>query len=100
MIECIFCQLNKENFLYETDELIVVKDIKPKARTHYLIIPKKHIESVDKLEDKDVKLMGELFIMAKRIAEKENIVGYKLIVNVGRVGGQIIDHIHMHLLAN
>ena len=99
-MDCVFCKItDQEKILYKTDNLIVIKDIYPDSRIHYLIIPKKHIKSVNHLKNDDISLMGEMIMMAKTISLKENIKGYKLCINVGRAGGQVIDHIHMHLLA-
>ncbi len=98
-MDCIFCNFKKEDYIYEDDNFIAVNDINPKADTHLLIIPKKHIESIDHLETKDKELMGEMMLTAKKIAKERNLEGYNLRINVGRKGGQIIDHIHMHLLS-
>lgn len=86
--------------VFENDNVIVIKDINPKALIHLLIILKKHIESVKEMQDSDKELMGELFLVAKKIGEEKQLTGYKLLVNVGRQAGQIIDHIHIHLLSN
>lgn len=103
-MNCIFCKIaSKEinsEIIFEDDEFIAFKDIHPKAETHFLIIPKKHIESIDALTKEDSNLIGRLILRVKEIAEKFNLKGrYKLIFNVGRDGGQIIDHIHLHLLS-
>jgi len=101
-MDCVFCKIiNKElksDVIYENDKVIAFKDIHPKAAFHILIVPKKHIESVDKLEESDKELVGEMALAAKSIAKDNNISGYRLVINVGRDGGQIIDHLHMHLL--
>ena len=102
-MDCIFCKIiEKEipaDIIYEDKDVLVFKDINPKAKIHYLIIPKKHIESVDCLEDCDREIISNLIFTAKKIAKEKNIDGYKLLFNVGRKGGQIVDHIHLHLLA-
>jgi len=104
-VNCLFCQIiNKEipaDIIYEDDKFVVFKDIKPKAPIHLLIMPKKHILSVQHLELEDKELIGELFLLAKKIAKERGVAerGYKLVFNVGRGGGQIIDHIHLHLIA-
>lgn len=103
-MDCLFCKIvNKEipsSIVFEDNDFIVFKDIHPKAETHLLLVPKKHIESIDAVEDSDVNLIGRLILTAKKIAEASNLKGrYKLIFNVGRDGGQIIDHIHLHLLS-
>ncbi|MGB2762637.1 MAG: histidine triad nucleotide-binding protein [Minisyncoccales bacterium] len=104
-MSCLFCQIiNKEipaDIIYEDEKFVVFKDIKPKAPIHLLILPKKHIPSVQHLEIEDKELIGELFLLAKKIAKKRGIAekGYKLVFNVGRGGGQIIEHLHLHLIA-
>ena len=86
--------------VYEDEQVLAFKDIHPKAPLHLLIIPKEHIPTVDHLEAKDKELMGELVVAATKIAQEQGVSGaYKLVFNVGRAGGQIIDHIHLHLLA-
>ena len=88
------------DIIYENEQVVAFKDIHPKAPLHFLIIPKKHIPSVDHLEEEDKELMGELVLSAKKIAKEQGVsAAYKLVFNVGRAGGQIIDHIHLHLLA-
>ncbi len=102
---CLFCQIiNKEipaDIMYEDEKFVVFKDIKPKAPIHLLIVPKKHILSVQHLEIEDKELIGELFLLAKKIAQEKGIAGkgYKLVFCVGKGGGQTIEHIHLHLLA-
>lgn len=103
-MSCIFCKIaNKEipaNIVYEDDKFIAFKDINPKAPIHFLIVPKKHILSVDHLEIQDKELMGKLFLVAQKIARKQGVAksGYKLVFNVGKGGGQLINHLHLHLL--
>lgn len=100
---CIFCQIiNKEqsaDIVYENDRIIAFRDINPKAPVHILIVPKKHIASIKDIERKDRDFIGEIIYSAKCIAEAQKIdEGYKLVFNVGRKGGQIVDHLHLHLL--
>ncbi len=102
MSECLFCKIvNKElpsEIVYEDEETVAVKDINPKASLHILILPKRHIDSINHLEEKDKNLVGELCIAAKNIAKEKNLSGYKIVINTGREGGQLIDHLHLHLL--
>lgn len=104
MEQCIFCKIIKGEIpaevIYSDRNFIVFKDIKPKAPIHILIVPKKHIVSINHLEDGDKELIGELFLMAGKMAEEVGLKekGYKLVFNVGKAGGQIIDHLHLHLL--
>ncbi len=100
---CIFCEIIKKerpaDFVYENGEVAAFKDITPKAPVHILIVPKKHIASVEDLEDIDRDRICEMFFAAKKIARDQKIdEGYKLVFNVGRKGGQVIDHLHLHLL--
>jgi len=102
-MDCIFCKIiNKEkptDMIYEDDKIIAFKDINPVAPVHILIIPKKHIPSVDHIEVQDKELIGKLFLVVQKIAREKKLKGYKIGINVGREGGQIIDHLHLHLLA-
>lgn len=103
MEKCLFCKIaNKEEkseIVYEDEKIVAFKDVNPLAPVHLLIIPKKHIPSVDHVEIEDKSLMGELILTAQKIAKEKNLKGYKLQINVGRPAGQIIDHLHLHLLA-
>jgi histidine triad (HIT) family protein len=102
---CVFCRIVEKSapadIVHEDDDLIVFKDINPKAPVHMLLVPKQHIATVNDLEEQHTALMGKLFLTAKRLAAQWSIAGqgYRLMVNVGRGGGQIIDHIHIHLLS-
>jgi len=86
--------------VYEDEKVIAFKDIHPVAPVHILIVPKKHIPSVDHLTAEDKDLIGDLFLVTQKITREISLAkkGYKLAFNVGRGGGQIIDHLHLHLL--
>ena len=102
--DCIFCKIvNGEmstEFLYENDTLVVFKDINPLAPVHLLIVPKKHIRSVNDLKEEDKKIVSEMIMTGKEMSKKQGVAksGYKLIFNVERGGGQIIFHLHLHLI--
>lgn len=102
MKDCVFCKIVKKEIpaevLHQTKDAVIIRDIHPKAPVHYLVILKKHIPSVKEVEYEDEALMGHLIHMAKEGAEKLGLNGYKLVFNVGREGGQVIDHIHLHIL--
>lgn len=103
MPDCIFCKITKKEapaeIVYEDERLMVFKDIKPEAPVHLLVVPKKHIASIAHLnEQEDAEIVSHIVFVAKRIAKDQGLSGYKLIFNVGREGGQIIDHLHLHLL--
>ncbi len=105
MKDCLFCKFaNKEipaDIIYEDDDFFAFKDINPKAPLHLLIIPKKHIPSINYLELGDKELIGRLFLTAQKIARGQGVFdkGYRLIINVGEDAGQTVDHLHLHLLA-
>ena len=102
--QCIFCQVaaheSPAQIEYEDADVMGFWDVNPKAPVHVLVIPKKHITSVLELEDQDVTLVGKMVLAAKKVAEKKKISenGYRLVINVGRHSGQIVEHIHLHLL--
>jgi len=103
MENCIFCKIidkkQSADIIYEDNNFIVFKDIKPLAPIHLLIVTKKHIVSVNDLQDKHKELISEMILLAKKIAKEQNTEeGYKLSFNVGRKGGQIINHLHLHLM--
>lgn len=102
-MDCIFCNIiNKTQpaeSIYEDEDFVVFKDIKPAAPVHLLLVPKIHIASVNHLERKHRGLMGDLLLLVKKIAKEHGISdGYKLTFHVGRKGGQIVDHLHLHLI--
>ena len=101
MCDCIFCKIaNKEipsNFVYETENIVAFNDINPQAPVHILVIPKKHIESLNDLYDKD--LAGELLESVKEICKKLNITDYRTVINTGKEAGQEVFHIHLHIIS-
>lgn len=101
-MDCIFCKIIAGEIpaqkVYETENIIVIKDINPHAPVHDLIIPKKHIESLNKLDDAETA--ADILCSVKNVAEIEGIKnsGYRLIANTGKNGGQLISHLHFHIL--
>ena len=104
MDDCLFCKIVAgtipSEMVYEGSQAVAFKDINPQAKHHLLIVPKRHIESVIKMEKDDQALMGHLLWDAKKIGDDLGLEGYKLQLNCGKKGGQEIDHVHLHLLAN
>lgn len=103
MEEDIFCKiLNGETdteFLIENEDLVVFADINPSAPVHYLVVPRKHIETINQAQQEDVELLGKMILAGKEAAKKlDTDTGYKLVFNVGKDGGQVIPHIHLHIL--
>ena len=102
--ECIFCRIVAgevpSDIVYQDKDFLAFRDILPKAPTHVLIIPKAHITSVASLTEEQQKLAGRLIIIAKNLAEKEGIAkkGYRLVINNGPEGGQLVPHLHLHLI--
>jgi len=103
MIDCLFCEIAEHqissDIVSEDDEVVIFKDIHPKAKIHWLAVPKKHISSLKEIDQTDWPLVLQVVQKAVKVAQDQDIVGYKLLFNVGRDGGQIIDHLHLHLLA-
>lgn len=104
MTDCIFCKIISGDFpstnVYKDGQVTAFRDINPAAPTHILIVPNKHIDSVNVLGSDDESLIGHLFTVAKQLAAQEGIAdgGYRLIVNTGEGAGQTVPHIHLHLL--
>jgi histidine triad (HIT) family protein len=103
MEDCIFCKIaNKEapaEIMHEDNDFTVFPDIHPKAPTHLLIIPKRHIPSLQEVTEHDTELMGNLLLTAQKVAKQKQLTGYKITMHVGKEGGQEIDHLHLHLLS-
>ncbi len=101
---CIFCSIAQEKtateLLYKNHNLVVFKDIKPHAPVHLLIVPKQHIRSINDLTADDLPLVSELIVAAKNMAIEVGVkeTGYKLLFNVERGGGQMVFHLHLHLI--
>lgn len=101
---CLFCDIvNKKipsDIIFENDTVVSFYDTRPKAPVHVLIVPKKHVVSVNEFLKEDAPIIAALMLAAPVVAESIGVKeGYKLAFNVGRKGGQLIDHVHMHLLA-
>jgi len=103
MIDDVFCKIiNKEidaEIIMEEEDWLAFKDLHPAAPVHILIVPKKHIGSILEIADSDGKLIGELIIAAKKVAQKMGLdKGFRIIINNGSHGGQMVPHLHLHLL--
>lgn len=104
MTDCLFCKIVAgdipADIVYRDDELVAFRDIDPKAPTHVLIIPRRHIATLNELTPDDAALVGRMYLAAQRIAYDEGIAeaGYRTLFNCNRAGGQAVYHIHLHLL--
>jgi len=102
--DCVFCKIiggeKGADFLYQGESVVVFKDIHPHAPTHLLIVPRRHIRSINDLTEEDGDIISEMILMAREMAREHCISesGYKLLFNVERGGGQVIPHLHLHLL--
>lgn len=101
-MDCLFCQIVNDQVpadkVYEDDAVLAFNDIHPKAPVHILVIPKKHLDSLAQTSDQDQNILGQLLRTVSKIASQKQLEGYKTVINTGREGGQVIDHLHVHLL--
>ena len=104
-MSCAFCKIltgeTPATIIYRDDQVTAFRDIHPIAQTHILIIPNRHIASVNELEATDEALVGHMVMVAKELASQEGVAenGYRLMINTGVHGGQTVAHIHLHLIA-
>ena len=103
-MDCIFCQIIAgkvpSKILYQDEEVVVFPDVNPQAPTHLLIVPKRHIPSLTHLSEAESSLIAHMVNIANRLAKEGDVSesGYRLVVNCGEEGGQVVPHLHMHLL--
>lgn len=103
-MDCIFCRIArgeiKSNVIYQDEQAVAFPDINPKAPVHILIIPRKHIDCVADLTEDEEQLMGHLVAVANKLARENGVAasGFRLVINCGPEGGQIVPHLHIHLL--
>ena len=103
MEDCIFCKIAnhviESNYAYEDEQISAFYDLEPQAPVHVLIVPKKHIGSLDETKEEDAALLGHIMLKIKEIAAKEGLEkGYRVVINTGEDGGQSVHHLHFHLL--
>ena len=103
MTDCIFCKIVEGKIpsrkVYEDDDMLAFHDINPQAPVHFMIIPKRHIDSLATVQDSDAALLGRLFAAAARLASQQGSPdGFRTIVNTGRIGRQDVYHLHIHIL--
>ena len=102
--DCLFCRIVGGEIgsakVYEDDEVFAFRDIAPRAPVHILVIPKAHVRSLDEVGEHDERLVGRLLTTAATIARDEGIAGtgYRVVTNIGRDGGQSVDHLHFHVM--
>ena len=104
MSDCLFCKIIAgdipADIVYQDDDVIAFRDINPQASTHVLVIPRKHIATINDLEPDDAPLVGQMYLATKIVAEQEGVAeaGYRTVFNCNRDAGQVVFHIHLHVL--
>jgi len=104
MTDCLFCKIVAgeipAEIIYEDDRVLAFRDISPQAPTHALVIPRKHIATLNDLQPDDAELVGQMLLAAKAIAAKDDIAddGYRTVFNCNAGAGQTVFHIHLHVL--
>lgn len=100
--DCIFCKIAQGSasaeVVGESDAALAFRDIHPKAPVHILVVPRAHYVSLAETTGEDARLLGELLAFAAETARNAGLSGYKVVINVGREAGQIVDHLHLHIL--
>lgn len=103
-MDCIFCQIVAgkiaSDLVYQDEEVVAFHDIHPQAPVHLLVIPKKHITSLTQLTEEETPLVEHMVNIANQLAKREGISekGYRLVINCGQQGGQLVPHLHLHVL--
>jgi len=102
--DCLFCKIARKEIpaklVHEDDDVVAFEDLNPQAPVHVLVVPKKHVPSLNDLAAEDDALAGKLFRVAARVARERGVAepGWRAVVNVGREGGQLVFHVHLHCL--
>lgn len=104
MTDCIFCKIVSGDIpgdiVYQNDHVLAFRDLSPQAPVHFLVIPKKHISTINDIQQEDEALVGQLFLAAKTVAKQEAMdeSGYRCVMNCNDDGGQTVHHIHLHVM--
>ena len=104
MNDCIFCKIAEGEIpskkLYEDEKVIAFYDISPEAPIHFLVIPKKHMKSVNEVSEENANIISHIFLVINKLVKELNIAetGYRIVNNCGKDGGQTVDHMHFHVL--
>lgn len=100
--DCIFCKIIAKEIpadvVYEDEQVLVFRDINPLAPVHLLVIPKRHVESLMDTQAADEQLLGALLGVARQVAAAQNLTGYRVATNIGEDGGQVVKHLHLHVI--
>jgi histidine triad (HIT) family protein len=100
--DCLFCKIVAGKIpadrVYEDERVLAFKDIHPQAPVHLLVVPKAHVATLNDFASEETELAGTLLLAAKKVAAEQGLPGYRVAMNVNREGGQVIFHVHLHLL--
>lgn len=105
MTDCLFCKIRDgeipASIIFENEHVLAFEDVNPQAPVHILIIPRKHIATINDLQSDDGVLVGQLYMAAKKIAQEKGVAdeGYRTVINCNQKAGQTVFHLHLHLLA-
>lgn len=101
-MDCVFCKIAAGEIptekIYEDEDIIAFNDLDPQAPIHFLVIPKKHITSLESVEESDSELLGQIMLAIQKLAKDNNLEGYRVVTNIGEDGGQTVPHLHFHVL--
>jgi histidine triad (HIT) family protein len=100
---CIFCRIAAKDVgssvVYENDDVVAFRDLSPQAPTHVLVIPRRHVTSLNEMVDADAALLGAMMLAAKEVATAAGLAaGYRVVINCGAAAGQSVAHVHLHVL--
>jgi histidine triad (HIT) family protein len=99
---CVFCRIVTGELpadkLYEDDAVLAFRDLYPKAPVHALVIPKRHVATLDDFDQGDAPLLGQLMLVARQIAAEYELAGYRVAMNINSLGGQVVFHAHLHVI--
>ncbi|MEP1740652.1 MAG: histidine triad nucleotide-binding protein [Kangiellaceae bacterium] len=103
MENCLFCKIERgeipADIVYQDENVVVFKDIAPKAKVHLLVIPRKHVDGLNDLLPEDQELVGKMMLLLPQLAKEQGLdTGFRTIINTGKGGGQEVFHLHIHLL--
>ena len=103
-MDCLFCRIVRKEIpatvVFENADILAFRDIRPQAPAHLLVIPKKHIETLNDTDSADEALLGRMMLVARKLADQEGLAGngYRLVMNINKAGGQEVWHLHLHVL--
>ncbi len=104
MSDCVFCKMAageiQPDVVYEDEHVLAFRDLNPQAPTHVLVIPRRHISTLNEIQEHDAELLGRMYLAARMVAEREGVAerGYRTVINCNAEAGQSVYHVHLHVL--